>query len=179
MAAFSGKKRTSVSPEDRDLFIAAVGDAQPLPASARDRVLVPVAQPGQRPAVRSDAALPPEVALTVDSSGERFSARAPGVSLEQVAQLRAGKVHVEETIDLHRLSREDGIGRLRELLLRGRRLGRRCVLVVHGRGVHGSGHAPMREAVRAELLGPLSGIVQATTSDSSDGATYVVLRGEK
>jgi DNA-nicking Smr family endonuclease len=184
MTSASGKKRSLLSPEERELFIAAVGDAKPLPASTRDRVPspAPVAAKPPRPLGRAEV-LPPEVRLTVDSSGERLSARGPGVSLEQVAHLRAGKVHVEDTLDLHRLSREDGIARLREFLLRARRVGRRCVLVVHGRGLHGDGHSPMREAVHAELLGSFSGLVNALTiasqRDGGEGATYVILRGAK
>jgi DNA-nicking Smr family endonuclease len=186
MASPSGKQRkpSPLTPEERDMFMAAVGDATPLSDAERQRARrsppkTPRLSPSGR-ATRDDTVLPTEVTLTVDSSGERFSARGPGVSHEQAALVRSGKIHIEDTIDLHRLTREDGIARLRAFLLRARQAGRRCVLVIHGRGLHGLGHAPMREAVHIELLGPLSGLVRVATSaiqrDGGDGATYVVLR---
>jgi DNA-nicking Smr family endonuclease len=183
MTSPSGKKRTSVTPEEHELFLAAVSDARPLRDPDHKRIPRPAPAlqraRGSRPQTTATA-LPAEVALTIDQSGERLLARAPGVSLEQVADLRAGNVHVEDTLDLHRLSREDGLARLRSFLLRARQIGRRSVLVIHGRGLHGFGHSPMRDAVRSELLGPLSGLVHATASagrnDGGEGATYVVLR---
>jgi DNA-nicking Smr family endonuclease len=183
MTSASGKKRTSVTPEERELFMAAVSDAKPLRDPEHQRISR-ATPPPQRPrglrAPATSATIPPEVTLTIDQSGERLLVRAPGVSLEQLTELRTGKVHIEDTLDLHRLSREDGLARLRAFLLRARQIGRRRVLVIHGRGLHGFGHTPMRDAVRSELLGPLSGLVHAMASaarhDGGEGATYVVIR---
>lgn len=171
-----------MTPEERELFMAAVGDAQPLRDLGHPRIphAAPVPRPRGPRVLTKASALPPEVTLIIDQSGDRLLARAPGVSLEQVAALRSGKLHIEDTLDLHRLSREDGLARLRTFLLRARQISRRNVLVIHGRGLHGFGHSPMRDAVRSELLGPLSGLVHAAASagrnDGGDGATYVVLR---
>ena len=58
---------------------------------------------------------------------------------------------------------------------------RRCVLIIHGRGLHSEHGAPLREAVLAELLGPLSGFVHALATaapaDGGEGATYLVAAG--
>ncbi|HWU88975.1 MAG TPA: Smr/MutS family protein, partial [Kofleriaceae bacterium] len=95
------------------------------------------------------------------------------------AALRDGKVHVEETLDLHGETVESGLGRLRTFLAGAR--GRRCVLIVHGRGVHSEHGAPLREAVLTELLGPLSGLVHALATAApahgGEGATCLMLRG--
>jgi len=170
-------RRPAVSPEDQALFLAAVGGATPL--GTRDRIPVPPPPPSP---VRV-AELPPAVELTVEGDGQRYAARAPGVSRTQISDLRAGKVHVEEKLDLHGQTVETGKQQLREFLVAAHRIGRRCVLVVHGKGTHSEHGAPLREAVLHELLGDLSGLVHALSTaaapDGGEGATYVVLRGRR
>jgi len=165
-----------VSAEDRALFLSAIEGTQPLPA--RDRVALPPPPPSTVRVVEP----PPTISLTVEGDGQRYAARAPGVNRAQLHELRAGKVHVEETLDLHGDTVERGIARLREFLATASRI-RRCVLVVHGKGTHSEHGAPLREAVLSELLGPCSGFVHALASaaprDGGDGATYILLRGHR
>lgn len=172
----AGKKRPVVSPEEQALFYAAIDGTRPLAGNERDRVPVP------RPpaAVVRVVELPPVVKLTVEGDGRSYTARAPGVSKAQAAELRAGKVRAEETLDLHGMTVEAGLAKLREFVATAAKL-RRCVLIVHGRGLHSEHGAPLREAVLAELLGPLSGFVHALATaapaDGGEGATYLSLRG--
>lgn len=170
------RKRPVVSPEDQALFLAAIDGAKPLAGRERDRVVVPPPPPSTVRVVE----LPPAVKLTVEGDARAYTARAPGVSRAQAAELRAGKVRVEETLDLHGMTVEAGLARLREFVVTAARI-RRCVLIVHGRGLHSEHGAPLREAVLGELLGPLSGLVHAlataVASDGGEGATYLALRG--
>lgn len=165
-----GSKRV-VSAEDQALFYAAIEGATPL--DKRDRV--PPA-PTRSP-VRASV-LPPEVKLVIEGDGQRYAARAPGVSRAETAQLRAGKVRAEETLDLHGMTVEQGREKLREFMAGAAGL-RRCVLIVHGKGTHSEHGAPLREMALGELLGPLSGYVHAFATDTGDGATYVMLRGKR
>jgi len=171
-------RRPVVSPEDQALFLAAIGGATPL--DTRDRIPVPPPTP---PSPMRVVELPPAVKLTVEGDSRRYAARAPGVSRAQISELRAGKVHAEETLDLHGQTVEAGKQLLREMLIAAHRIGRRCLLVVHGKGTHSDHGAPLREAVLEELLGSLSGFVRAMAtaapSDGGEGATYVMLRGQK
>jgi DNA-nicking Smr family endonuclease len=166
--------RPAVSPEEQALFLAAIDGTAPLPG--RDRIAVPPRPPSP---VRV-APLPPTVALAVEGDGRCYTARAPGVSRAQVTELASGKVHVEETLDLHGMTVEAGLARLREFVAGAART-RRCVLIVHGRGLHSDHGAPLREAVLGELLGSLSGFVRALATaapaDGGEGATYLALRG--
>jgi DNA-nicking Smr family endonuclease len=170
-------RRPVVSPEDKALFLAAVGGATPL--GTRDRVPVPPPPPSVVRVVEP----PPQVALTVEGDGRRYVVRAPGVSHAQIAALRAGKVRAEDTLDLHGQTVEAGTQQLRDFVVAAQRLGRRCVLVVHGKGTHSEHGAPLREAVLSELLGPLSGLLRAAAtaapSDGGEGATYLLLRGQR
>ena len=171
-------RRPVVSAEDQALFLEAVGDATPL--DTRDRIPIPPPPPSP---VRVVVEPPPAVALTVEGDGRRYGARAPGVSRAQIAELRSGKIRVEDTVDLHGQTVDAGKQQLRDFLIAAHRLGRRCVLVVHGKGTHSDHGAPLREAVLSELLGPLSGLVHALStaapSEGGEGATYVVLRGHR
>jgi DNA-nicking Smr family endonuclease len=169
-------KRPAVSAEDREMFLAAMGGATPL--GTRDRI----ALPPPLPAVVKVIELPPEVKLAVEGDGGRYTARAPGVSRAQLGDLRSGKLHAEATLDLHGETAERGKAALREFLVDNVRIGRHCVLVVHGKGLHSeTGLAILREAVHGELLGALSGFVHAfataAPADGGEGATYILLRG--
>lgn len=170
-------KRAVLTPEDEALFREAMGDVKPL--ESRDRVNVPPPPPSPVRVVE----LPPEVKLTVDGDSARYAARAAGVSRAQIADLRAGKVRAEATFDLHGMAVEPALAQLKKFLFEARALGHRCVLVVHGKGLHSEHGAPLREAVLHQLLGPLSGLVHAFASaappDGGEGATYVMLRGAR
>jgi len=159
------------------MFLEAMGGVTPL--DSRDRVNKPPPPPSSLRVV----ALPQEVKLAIDGDAQRYAARAPGVSHAQIADLRSGKTHVEDTLDLHGHTIAPAIAKLRQFIVEAQRLGRRCVLVVHGKGTHSEHGAPLREAVLAELLGPLSGCVHALASAArehgGDGATYVMLRGAR
>lgn len=164
----------AVSAEDRDMFLAAMAGATKL--DSRDRVAVPA----PAPSVAKQLAPPPEVKLSVDGDPSQFAARAPGVSHAEIAALRRGNVHADDTLDLHGDTAKAGTDRLRRFLADSVRLGRRCVRVVHGKGTHSDTGATLREAVMTELVGPLSGYVHAlataSPADGGDGATLILLR---
>lgn len=170
-------KRAVLAPEDQALFLEAMGGVKPL--ESRDRI--PIAPPP--PSVVRVVEPPPEVKLTIDGDAQRYAARAPGVSHAQVAELRSGKIRVDATLDLHGSHVAAALAQLRAFLFESRKLARRCVLVIHGKGLHSEHGAPLREAVMQELLGPLSGFVHALASaapsDGGEGATCVLLRGAK
>ncbi|HEY5920647.1 MAG TPA: Smr/MutS family protein [Kofleriaceae bacterium] len=172
-------KRAVLTPEDQALFAEAMGGVKPLDSRDRDRVNVPPPPPSPVRVVD----LPPEAKLTVDGDSQRYAARASGVSHAQIAELRAGNVRAEGTLDLHGMTIEPALAQLRKFLVESRQLGRRCVLVVHGKGTHSDHGAPLREAVLQHLLGALSGLVHAFASaappDGGHGATYVMLRGAR
>lgn len=170
-------KREVLTPDERALFLDAMGGVQPL--DSRDRVNVRRPPPSTVRVV----ALPPEEKLTVDGDTFRYAARSAGVSRTQITELRAGKVRAEATLDLHGMTVEPARAQLQRFLIESRQLARRCVLVVHGKGTHSEHGAPLREAVLGDLLGPLSGLVHAFASaappDGGEGATYIMLRGPR
>jgi DNA-nicking Smr family endonuclease len=152
---------------ERDLFLREVAGAVPL----RDRDRAPGAPPVPRP----PAEAPP--ALIVEEDGERVEGRAHGVTRAQLADLRAGRVRCEATLDLHHDDRATALRRLRRFLADGVATRRRCVLVVHGRGLHSTEGPVLRETVIAALAasGVVRGFCSARPADGGPGATYVLL----
>ena len=166
--------RPRVSPEDEALFLGAIDGATPL--TGRDRIK---AEP-VRAAVVLPTVLPPMQALTLDGDVGAISGRAPGVNRAQLAELRRGQVRAEATLDLHGMTTAAAGPALERFLVESARLRRRCVLIVHGKGLHSDGFAVLREFVIGHLTGPASGLVHAFcpahATDGGDGASYVMVR---
>ena len=117
----------------------------------------------------------------VERLGERSEGLADGIDRRHLLRLRRGEVGVDTRIDLHGLRAADARRRLAAELERAQTAGQRCVLVVHGRGLHSEGAAVLREGVAEWLAAPpLAGRVMAFASaraeDGGTGATYVLLR---
>lgn len=170
-------RRPLVSAEERELFLEAVAGTHPI--DERERVLVPPPAPPPRVLPRPPE-VPAPVGLVVEGDGEAISARAPGVNRSQVSDLRGGRVRPEATLDLHGESAAAARPALRRFLVEAGAHRRRCVLVVHGRGLHSDGVAVLRDLVIGELVGELSGLVHAFATasprDGGSGATYIMVR---
>ncbi len=150
-----------------------------VPMGGRDRVrLAPRA--AEAPAVIVRDVIPSTTELSTEFGGEQVFARAPGVNRAQVAELKRGRIRPEASIDLHGKTVAEADEALRRFLAESSRVRRRCVLVIHGRGLHSGGLAVLRDAVIQSLLGPLSGFVHclatAAPADGGVGATYVMVR---
>lgn len=106
---------------------------------------------------------------------------ASGVQTSQLRRLRAGRIRPERSIDLHGLRAQPARRRLHAELASAFEEGARCVLVVHGRGLHSKQAAVLRDALPGWLADPaLEGRVlafaPARPADGGAGASYVLLR---
>ncbi|HBZ70973.1 MAG TPA: DNA mismatch repair protein MutS [Deltaproteobacteria bacterium] len=167
-------------PADRAALDAALSGVKPL---RRGAVLArPSSRTATKPAPRVREESPPEQhPFQIVTSGERVEGVAVGVDRAWLRRLRAGDVRVESRVDLHGLNARSAHVAVRRALERAHADGRRCVLVVHGRGLH----SPEGPVLRAFLLrwlteSRVAPIVMAFASarprDGGDGATYVLLR---
>jgi DNA-nicking Smr family endonuclease len=122
---------------------------------------------------------PSPVTLQISGDPTSFEMRAPGVSHQELGNARR-HIHIEESLDLHGDLESVARARLESFLFQAVRLGRRCVLIVHGKGVHSDGYSVLRNMVIDQLAGPLSGWVHSACSadkkDGGDGATLLLLR---
>jgi DNA-nicking Smr family endonuclease len=120
-------------------------------------------------------------AFEIVHSGERCEGLAKGIDRGHLRRLRRGEVACEERLDLHGLTAGEARRSLAAALREAAAAGVRCVLVVHGRGLHSEAGAVLKDGVVDWLTAPpLAALVLAFASalprDGGAGATYVLLR---
>jgi DNA-nicking Smr family endonuclease len=156
-------------------FAEAMRDVKPLPE--RTKTQPPVAPP---PAP-SDSAAGEPVEFEMLHSGDRLEGRAPGIDKKHLKRLRSGDVPIDVRIDLHGLLAREARAAVREALLAAAAGGKRCALVIHGRGRHSPGEPVLKKSLPAWLaeapLGPkIMAFTSATPADGGAGATYILRR---
>lgn len=113
---------------------------------------------------------------------EYIEGAAAGIDKRLVASLRRGDFALQGHIDLHGMTRPDAKEAVERFLLESRRAGKRCVLIVHGRGLNSKDHIPVLKAQLAVWLhrGRIGKAVLAFATarphDGGAGALYVLLR---
>jgi DNA-nicking Smr family endonuclease len=174
-----------VPEEDAALFRAAVRDAVPLSAPARRATFQPAHPPvpvqslldehaaldeSRNPAFDDEAAL---------EIGEDVAYLREGVSRQVLRRLRRGHWVVQDHLDLHGLTRAEAHEAVREFLRAAVRHARRCVRIVHGKGLGSKNREPVLKgkvkvwlARREEVLA----FCQAPPAQGGSGAVLVLLK---
>jgi len=122
------------------------------------------------------------VDMDISFSDEYMEGCVKGLDQKIMKKLKRGEFPVKDYVDLHGLTRREAETRVREFLIQSRRLGRRCVLIVHGRGRNSPDSFPvLKEGLPLWLgRGPVRRIVLAFCTarpyDGGPGAIYVLLR---
>jgi len=123
-----------------------------------------------------------EAPFDLADSDEFIEGRAAGLDPSVARKLRKGEYAVQGHIDLHGLTREEAKQAVDRFLKAARADGKRCVLVVHGRGMHSRDQVPvLKEALRTWLATARFGrhvlaFATARPQDGGAGALYVLLR---
>ena len=113
---------------------------------------------------------------------EFFEGRVAGIDPNLVRKLRRGEFAVQGHVDLHGLTRDEAKRSVDAFLRASRNAGKRCVLVVHGRGLHSKDQLPvLKEALRtwlstARFARHVLAFATARPADGGAGAVYVLLR---
>ncbi len=187
----TGRHR-SVTGEEEALWREAMRDAKPLrrkrSAAAHPPVAAPAAQPAA-PAIRdkpAGAKPRPSAALAHSRPAELArldSASAPGLDKRSRERLRRGERAIEASLDLHGMTQEAAHAALVRFVTVSAAAGRRCVLVVTGKGtMPGSGvlkAAVPRWLNEAGLRPHLLAFVPAQPRHGGDGALYILLRRKR
>jgi len=118
----------------------------------------------------------------IADSDEFVEGCAQGVDSSLLTSLRRGDFSVQGHLDLHGMSRAEAKEAVERFLSEARREGRRCVLLVHGRGLNSKDQIPvLKEAVRTwlqrgRIARSVLAFATARPHDGGAGALYVVLR---
>ncbi|GAB4362828.1 MAG: Smr/MutS family protein [Kiloniellaceae bacterium] len=188
------KHPVGLSPEDRHLWQHVARQAKPL--SGRDRLHsktvellqqqmaddAGAAKPVVTPKRRAAAALPRPLPVEADRQPVPLShgSRA-GLDRRRAERLSRGKLPIEATLDLHGLRQADAHRRLEHFLADCQAAGKRCVLVVTGKGLHKEEGGVLRSAVPRWLneMPNRSRVLSfdyAQQKHGGTGALYVLLR---
>ncbi len=175
--------------DDGNHFRAAMADVTPLnfgPEQAR-----PTARAAPRPLADEDLEVLAQLAdlvsgaapLNVRDTDEYVEGARPGLSPDLRRRLAEGLFPVQDHLDLHGLNVSQAWDQVEAFLKRSRRLRRRCVLVIHGRGKSSPQRRPVlkphliawlsRSGLRKHVLA----FATAKSYDGGAGALYVLLKG--
>jgi len=177
---------------DDEAFYEAMQDVTPLPGATGKRFVKPVntrVKPPHAPKnddlealARLTDLVSGSVELDISFSDEYIEGCVPGFGPKLMSRLKKGRFPIQDHIDLHGLTRQDAEKVVREFLLQSYRLGLRCVLIVHGRGLKSENRIPILKKFLPVWLnrGPVKKTVLAFSTarpyDGGTGAIYILLR---
>jgi DNA-nicking Smr family endonuclease len=172
---------------DEDLFSLAMSGVLPI---ADPRGSAPPRAPRPANVVDDDAETLARLAELVSGDGpfdiadtdEFIEGSAPGLDRRVLAALRRGEYAIQAHVDLHGLAKAEAKETVDRFLAEARRDGKRCVLVVHGRGLNSKDQIPvLKEQLKVWLQRGRIGksvlaFATARPHDGGAGAVYVLLR---
>jgi len=169
---------------ERNLFTQSVGQVKPLPG--KQRVVMTPPRPTPRPLQQDlddQAALIESMSDDFDVStlldvDDQLSFRRPGVGTDVTRKLRKGEWSIQGQLDLHGLRSDEAREALGQFVRDSKRMGWRCVRVVHGKGLGSPGKEPvLKSKVQRWLVqkNEVIAFVQAKPSDGGGGALVVLL----
>jgi DNA-nicking Smr family endonuclease len=184
------KPRPDLTDDDMRVFEQAMSGVKPLSPAQRQRATLAPPPPRRSRAASDEALARADLAdlvqandrFTLDEVGETAAGLAPGVDRKLLQRLRAGDYPIEAELDLHRRSRAEAGLELERFLAKARSDGKRCVLVIHGKGLNSGPEGPVLLAATRDWLtqAPLRKHVLAFASappaHGGAGAMLVLLR---
>ena len=173
-----------------ELWSVAVDGARPL-SDRSGRV-----KPGPTPLSVAPAALDPdlevydelralvigEVPFDIADSDEFIEGHARGLDPRVVRKLRRGEFAIQGHVDLHGMLKDEAKAELESFLSKSRQQQKRCVLVVHGRGLHSKDQVPvLKESLKrwmhtARFARHVLAFSSSRPHDGGTGAIYVLLK---
>ena len=169
---------------ERNLFTRAVGQVHPIAAKPRVQVNIPAPVPRRLQQDIDDAAALQEsmsdefdVSTLLDVD-DQMSFRRPGIGTDVTRKLRKGEWSIQGQIDLHGLRSDEARNAVGQFIRDAKRMGWRCVRVVHGKGLGSPGKEPvLKSKVQRWLVqkNEVLAFVQAKPSDGGAGALVVLL----
>jgi DNA-nicking Smr family endonuclease len=160
-------RSTAPALPDRDLWHAAIRDVAPLPGRAAP-------PPASTPE-------PVAAASAVEAAKSLAADRGSGIDRANAERLKRGRHAVEARLDLHGMTQAEAHRALIGFVRASYQAGRRCVLVITGRGLGPAGPGVLKGVVprwleAAELRGDILATAPAQPRHGGPGALYLLLR---
>jgi DNA-nicking Smr family endonuclease len=182
--------RRAAGLSEDELWSVAVDGARPLPDRS-GRI-----KPSPQPLSVAPAQLDPDleaydelralvagaVKFDISDTEEFIEGHARGLDGHVVRKLRKGDFAVQGHVDLHGLLKDEAKLLLEAFLAGARQSGKRCVLVVHGRGLHSKDQVPVLKEALKRWMGTdrfarhVLAFATARPHDGGAGAVYVLLK---
>lgn len=178
-------QRHQPTPEEIADFQAAVEGATPLKKPARVTHERPKPSPRPRQRELDEAAVIGESLhgpLEIDdllAIGETDAFLRPGLSRSVLRDLRRGRWTIQNHTDLHGLNRHEAHEEVSRFLAESVQAGKRCVRIVHGRGLGSPGREGiLRQFVKSWLSRSkdVLAFCHPPPSDGGEGALWILLR---
>jgi DNA-nicking Smr family endonuclease len=180
-ARIAAEKRAEA---ERNLFTRAVGKVAPI--ANQERVWSPPQRLTPRPlqqdlddeAVMHESMSDEFDISTLLDADDQLSFRRPGIGTDVTRKLRKGEWSIQGQIDLHGLRSDEARNAMGQFIRDAKRMGWRCVRVVHGKGLGSPGKEPvLKSKVQRWLVqkNEVLAFVQAKPSDGGGGALVVLL----
>jgi DNA-nicking Smr family endonuclease len=112
--------------------------------------------------------------------GEELNFRRPQIPARVLKDLRRGRYSIQDELDLHGLTATDARRLLLEFMQDAIASGRRCVRIIHGKGLRSGPGGPVLKSKLNRWLPQWDEVLAFTTAPARDGGTgalYVLLRG--
>jgi DNA-nicking Smr family endonuclease len=175
------------------LFLDAVADVTPLEARDRDRVAGPAPATPSRAVTDADAEALAELCDLVTGSApfdisdgdEYVEGATVGTDPRLLRRLRGGEFAYQAHLDLHGMTSEEARVAVDRFLTQAYQDGKRCVLIIHGRGRNSKDQIPILKGRLIRWLGRgqstrrILAFTSARSCDGGAGALYVLLRRER
>ena len=180
-ARIAAEKRAEA---ERNLFTRAVGKVAPI--ANQERVWSPPQRLTPRPlqqdlddeAVMHESMSDEFDISTLLDADDQLSFRRSGIGTDVTRKLRKGEWSIQGQIDLHGLRSDAARNAMGQFIRDAKRMGWRCVRVVHGKGLGSPGKEPvLKSKVQRWLVqkNEVLAFVQAKPSDGGGGALVVLL----
>ena len=163
-----------------------MADVEPLARPRRIAPPKPLPAPVARERAKDESAVlaellvhPIDIDDSIDS-GDELVYLAPGIARSVVRRLRRGHWVTEAEVDLHGLTQPEAAGAIAAFLRTCLARGRRCVRVIHGKGLGSKNREPVLKGKVKHWLMQRDEVLaycQAPPMQGGGGAMLVLLRG--
>lgn len=178
------RARPRPTPDEEALFRAAMADAKPIerrtpPHADAGKPVAPIPPAAKSARTRQPLPRPPPRRQTPKPALE--AGKAADLDRRTMDKLRKGRMRPEGRLDLHGMTADRALGALNGFLADAQGSGKRCVLVITGKGAMKDGGGVIRRELPSWLNAPgnrarVLGFAGAQPADGGGGAFYVLLK---